>query len=833
MTTRSFALFSPNPEQTGRKVLAWSFLLVQLLALILIADRYELEADLHLRELLMVLTGGFLIQPFIPGTYRVHYFVGLSLVGLVIFTGPVNALWVVAIGSLITLAARYLPRGPLQYGTLLALAGTLAALVALRPAWSLPHALAWSTLGSMFLFRLSIYLYEQPHRKTRTTLIQDLAYFFMLPNMALLLFPAVDQSAFLKRDPDGQDWQTWKKGVQWLALGVFHLVLYRVFYFYLLTPVSEVRDLLGFAQYALFNYGLIIRLSGIFHIAVGALCLFGFSLPPVFNNYFLATGFSDLWRRINIYFREYLVKVFYYPIYFRLRGRGPGFAVPVTILILFLLTWLLHSFQWFWLKGQFPLRVVDALFWGIFGILVAGNALLEMRRGRTAGSESPWRRSALRAFRIGGMLVFMSLLWSLWSAPGLAEWLVPLRAALGSPGEQFLLLALILLAGLLAGTLILRISDRFHLDAFFNPPPPGARASFWSLAMLGSLLVLQWGPLQEGLKRGGIDLSGMLQPRLTEADERLRIEGYYSEILIGNELTSPLAGIGREAEDRFQESDGKRLTGDFRHIAKEPNTSFLFKGKPFSVNRWGMRDRDYALEPASGTLRVLLLGGSFVVGSGVGDEEVFDQHLERRMNAGSARYEFLNFGTASYDLIDVILQFDLEELHRFRPDYLFFFSHGIDGPKTLMDIARNLKAGTEMPYPFLPIINYKAGVNREMTLEEIAQKLEPFTAEVLEESYRLLAERCATYGIEPVWVYWPPIARREASGSEKEDVKALVSRWGFRVLDLEGIYDTYEEKALTVSRFDMHPNALGHRVFADALYEIFHSEFPLVKTSQD
>ena len=51
-----------------------------------------------------------------------------------------------------------------------------------------------------------------------------------------------------------------------------------------------------------------------------------------------------------------------------------------------------------------------------------------------------------------------------------------------------------------------------------------------------------------------------------------------------------------------------------------------------SINRWGMRDRDYEQTPAPDTYRIALTGPSFVMGSGVADNEVFEWLLEDRLN---------------------------------------------------------------------------------------------------------------------------------------------------------------------------------------------------------
>ncbi len=63
-------------------------------------------------------------------------------------------------------------------------------------------------------------------------------------------------------------------------------------------------------------------MSGQFHIIVGMLHLFGFNLPETHHSYFLASSFTDFWRRINIYWKDFMMKIFFYPAYFALSKRG-------------------------------------------------------------------------------------------------------------------------------------------------------------------------------------------------------------------------------------------------------------------------------------------------------------------------------------------------------------------------------------------------------------------------------------------------------------------------------------------------------------------------------
>ena len=80
-----------------------------------------------------------------------------------------------------------------------------------------------------------------------------------------------------------------------------------------------MHDLASLSCYLVCNYLLYLQVSGQFHIACGMLHLYGFQLPETHHNYLLATGFTDYWRRINIYWKDFMVRLFFNPVVFRLK----------------------------------------------------------------------------------------------------------------------------------------------------------------------------------------------------------------------------------------------------------------------------------------------------------------------------------------------------------------------------------------------------------------------------------------------------------------------------------------------------------------------------------
>ncbi|MGQ0553521.1 MAG: hypothetical protein ACT4PU_09920 [Planctomycetota bacterium] len=79
------------------------------------------------------------------------------------------------------------------------------------------------------------------------------------------------------------------------------------------------------------------------------------------------------------------------------------------------------------------------------------------------------------------------------------------------------------------------------------------------------------------------------------------------------------------------------------------------RGHPIHSNRFGLRERDFALPKPAGTVRVALLGDSFIYGYGVAAEERLGVPLERALVersglASAPAIEVLHLGVLSWDI---------------------------------------------------------------------------------------------------------------------------------------------------------------------------------------
>ncbi len=618
---------------------------VQLLLVLLVIHTYQLESRTFF-NITALAVAGFAVHAMLPLSLRLPFFAILSMAGAMVAFGWAGGAALLGSGLLL-IAACHLP---IRWGYRVAVLAGLGAVLALGRAEVLPlgwNAVIWPILGSMFMFRLALYMHAIRQEGFEFSLSRTLAYFFMLPNLVFPLYPVVDYTAFERHHYDEDELDIYEVGVQWIARGLLQLVLYRFVYQFVVTDATALVNLTDLLQFLLGTFLLYLRVSGSFHLIIGVLYLFGFRLPETHHLYYLATGFTDFWRRINIYWKDFMMKLVYYPSFFRLRRWGTERALVASTIIVFFATWFLHSYQWFWLRGGFPLTAQDLLFWGLLGVLVVRASLKEMRKPRSRTlSARGW--SASRAVRTVGTFTVLCVLWSLWSSESIIEWLWIWRAGLHAGPADLSLLVGLLFAGLV-------VSGRnwgaaTTGDAGRRPwlLQPAVRAA---LTLVLLLAVAQTDRYEENSPRLAGVVSTLRTPALNARDAELQHRGYYEKLDNPSRLSADLwaAAVAAQPPDwKIGAEVGlRRWREDFLWSTCSRPCRSNGTASRSRTNRWGMRDRDRTKGKPANTIRIAVLGPSHVMGAHVQDDEVFSAVLEDRLNAASAagpRYEVLNFG---------------------------------------------------------------------------------------------------------------------------------------------------------------------------------------------
>jgi len=415
----------PRVERAKTDVRRFAMLVIPLALLLATFKMYNLEQPTFF-SLACIVFGGFFVSYWLPFRYKEPFLILLSLGGAYVLLSPLVASLLILAGLLLFCIIRI---GIEFRWRVLALLGVLCLFTYGRATgrFHLPGDF-WPVLGAMFIFRMIIYLYDLKHQPGSASLKDFLSYFYLLPNYYFLLFPVVDFQAFRRGYFQRDIHSVAQRGVWWIFRGTTHLLLYRVIYQLqgrftppnVSVPAAVVLKIIA-------CYLLYLRVSGQFHIIAGMLCLFGYDMPETNHRYFLAHSINDLWRRMNIYWKDFMVKIVYLPAYFKLRRRGALRAELLSTMLVVVVTYLLHAFQFFWLKGKPRLTVNDALFWLILGSLMVVNTWIEVRN-RNRPVQPGWGTRLRMALQIVATFAFVALLWSMWSADSLTEWFYFLRS---------------------------------------------------------------------------------------------------------------------------------------------------------------------------------------------------------------------------------------------------------------------------------------------------------------------------------------------------------------------------------------------------------------------
>jgi len=832
----------------------FSAVVVQFGLIVLLVYYWQLDS-LSLARLMQLAFVGFVIHHLLPLRFRLPFFAILSVAATFIVVGQVGPkAWMAGLSGRISLVNFLYPlipglaliaiglgliglcHLPIRFWARVGLVViTGAALVILRAhsQWFPDVRGMWVVLGSMFMFRLMIYLYDLRHRTAPFSPARAIAYHFMLPNVCFPLFPIVDYKTFCSTYYN-EDWaRIYQTGLRWMLRGVFQLLLYRIVYQFAPLDVSKLSSALDAAGFMVGMYLVYLRVSGSFHLIVGLLHMFGFNLPETHHLYFLATSFTDLWRRINIYWKDFVMKLFFYPTHFKFRKIGTLRAMSLATLVTFLATWLLHSWQWFWIRGTPLFTWKDFAFWVILGILVLVGALYEATLGRQR-TLTPSRVTLGQRLRLGlqaaGVFSLMCILWTLWTCQSWAEFQTLLDAASRPTLRDIaiVLAGLIVIAacGMVWGRSTRETSEGRSTKAASTP------FHFWpSAATVGAgaiCLVAAPSVVTRAIPSTGDVIARLHNDVLNARDMALQRRGYYEEL----DVARMDNWQWRKAEVAEGWGDGKKVfyrpRSDFLLTEIVPSVSTTLGGAPIASNRLGMRDRDYEKVKPANTYRIVLIGASHDQGTGVKVDQTYENIIEDRLNhelpdPHYSHYEILNMSVGGYGVLQRLLRLE-QDGFEFQPDAAVLSVATGDQQFLVEHLRKAVTLGIEPPSDYREIFDgviRKAGVRRKMPDAMIERRLQPYVTEIYEWTFRRFAQQCAQRGVRPLVIYRPaPVDFEGAEPAGRSEMIRLARAAGLEVIDLSPSFDSVTDRSkLILAKWDHHTTALGHRLLAEKLYE--------------
>ena len=772
-------------------------------------------------QLMLLAFAGFIVHALLPQSARLPFFLLLSIAGIGLVVGLAPLLWLLLLGGAL-IGVCYLPlRFPLR---LAAVVAVLVVLILLRSGVipSIVPSAVWPVLGSLFMFRLVIFLYDLAHRPTLPSPVQALSYFFLLPNVCIPLFPAIDFKAWERTYYDAETYRIHQRGLHWMARGLIQIVAYRLVYHHFTIETLDIQTAGHLLQYILVSFLLYLRISGLYHFAIGLLHLFGFHLPETNHLYWLSASFTDLFRRANIYWRDAMMKLVYYPTYFRLRGRSPRLVTIVSLGLVFVATWAMHSWMWFWLRGTPLLTLQDMSFYAMLGILITTQAVRDLGKPRTKEKVATW--SFRRGLAVCATMGTQCLLWSYWTADSPQEWFSLWPAALVWNLTSVALLLGVLALGIGLGGARFGVMEQVQ-RAPGTADAEATRRSLMVTMACTALLVLVANPALPNLvsKSRREFLLTLRASQLNSHDQAAQLQGYYEQIDAPDALTSQMTRAWSEGNDRrwpdIKQSelwipDSSLLQGRFK-----PSASMMWRDKPFTTNRFGLRGREVAYPKPPRTYRIALFGASDIMGSGVNDNEVIDALLERQLNQTNThthydKFEVLNFGQSRAAFFQRAWLLD-HRADSLQPDLVLFTMYpGRDVMFGVQKLERLQRAGVDLDYPqFREFVQRHEIESRKDSLGAV-RALYQNRYEFLELEMKLVADAARKRG-------WPVIivAMRQPTALATSDTmpQHLAEQQGIPFFEMTN-YEGLDENTLRLAPNDDHPNVAGHAYLADRLY---------------
>lgn len=667
--------------------------------------------------------------------------------------------------------------------------------------------------GSMLMFRGILMLYEHHYSKFHITFQERAAYILLVPNFAFPLFPIVDYKLFLN-NYNPSDIQTIRTGIRRILMGMLQLLLYRIIYIYILPLQSEILSSEDTLLFVLSSYLLVLHLTGLLWMATGFLGILGFNLPPVFNGIFLIENFRDIWRRVNIYWREFMMKIFYYPIYFKFRKKIRQ-AVLLSSAITLTVSTLLHGWQWFWLQGELTLQTTSVIYWLILGSCIT-YSLTRQQHETTKTIVTPGIPIfLLNTLHVFLMYLVMSGLWSLWSSSGLSEWWYFIKKLIPSNGSQLLnscALLLVLYILLATGKWIYNRKIYFAQQQLF----------LWYLLLTVVLAISSDTRVQRLLPEVAQQFAtSIFRPELNADDSNEATENYYSRMLSteGNGR-KPWEAILRRSEAKSGLDKACIIRNDMVVRELIPSRSTTLEGWSITTNTHGMRDQEYAQIHPPDRLRIAVLGGSYEMGSGVDRPNIFEYKLETMLKDSlpSTPCEILNFAVGGYHLPQQVWVLE-NKVAPFYPDAVLCFIHPSDARRNINFLAQLIKNGADLIYPELYNFKRRSGSEQKMSMMELKNRLNPYLQEITEWAMRRMETYCSKQGIHLTYVYLPALMTNENDYSRYHFEKRNSSRSALfpNVISLQNIYGP-EPNKYGLTNDPSHPNAAGHELIATVLF---------------
>jgi len=243
-----------------------------------------------------------------------------------------------------------------------------------------------------------------------------------------------------------------------------------------------------------------------------------------------------------------------------------------------------------------------------------------------------------------------------------------------------------------------------------------------------------------------------------------------------------------------------------------PNWTATTRGNSLTINSLGLRGREYRYQKPAGIRRILVLGDSFTWGYGVGDEDVFTEVLQRRLQSQGRDTQVINTGVSGWGTGQQYL-FLKSEGFRYQPDVVVLAFYLLNDPREvrLSDVyglskpvfldTRLTLGNVPVPLPSRP----KSGIESPVeNLELVVTLIEAIERECRRHNCRLVVMKFGVFA-DPTFE-----GLREVDEMFEAKLARVRDRVAYLDLDEEFQKRKIRTKFLIAGNEDNHWNDFGH-----------------------
>lgn len=663
-------------------------------------------------------------------------------------------------------------------------------------------------LAGFFMFRAWIYINDRYYHNSKASFINEFNFFFLGPSVCFPLFPILDFKRYTLSLVSEPTVDLYQKGIDRMLAGIVNLLLFRIVYHYFYISPAHIEDGLDFFQFFISTFLLVIRVPGMFLFISGWLCLFGMNLPPVFGRFMFAYNFSEVWRRINIYWKDFLIKIFYNRIFIFFKNGSINFRFATATVATFILSAFLHSWQLYWISGQFYVHIEDLIYWTVLALLVHYSSMRESRsrvHQNFVKDNLTFSGLLLHGSSVFVVFVGMAFLYAYWMLGDSREWLYLFSTIRDISISDILNLILLSVGSIILFSVAYKITSVYKKAENFISVFKWITPAFLILA----IVIRVYDPVS--LKK--------IIYALPNASELEKIENDYYDFAAGTVTGERLnweLQLNRKKPEFFNSDDQlHKRRADILTRELRPSVTVTLRGSTYTTNSFGLRDKEYATIKPYDCRRYAMLGASYTMGYGVNDGESFEALLEDTLSRENC-VEILNFGVGSYGLIQQVALLD-QKIQQFSPDGVIYTAHSREKFRVTRTFVGLVQNGVDLEYPELISIKERAGMKQYMSYNELFSRARKYSDELLNWGYDKIIYYCSRNNIIPVMIFIQA-TMDENDKAEWDEIRRIASTKGFIVLDASNAYLGREVVSLQVSSDDHHPNQEGHRLIMRALY---------------